>query len=255
VHTFLSILILLSISVVANVSEETILRDCKGELAMGNYGSATVSFGRFIRNYPKSKNMAEALYWKGIAFLSDSKKDSAKSTLEIVAKKNSTWSSRANLSLGIILAGEKSWRASNEALKKAEVVGDSTMLSAVWYQLYLNAITNGEDKKASEWKLKLIQQFPRSIEASKFAIESDQWQYSLQLGAFQNRDNASSFLQSLSQTKSLGVWKPEITNQPRNGKMLHIVVLGKFISESSARDYAAEIGLALKEFRVIPSSR
>jgi tetratricopeptide (TPR) repeat protein len=253
VRILISLLLLISLSVVANVSEETILRDCKGELAMGNYSSATLSFGRFIRNYPKSKYKSEALYWKGIAFLSDSKKDSAKATLELVAKTTSAWSSRANLSLGIILAGEKNWRASGEALKKAAAAGDSTMLSSVWYQLHLNAKANGEDKEASELKSRLLKHFPRSIEAANF--EPEHSKYSLQLGAFQSKDNALQFSQNLSQNKSLGSWKPEITNQPRNGKTLHIVVLGHFITESDARDYAVGIGLAPKEFRVIPSSR
>jgi hypothetical protein len=80
-----------SVGVTATVSEETLLRDCKAELAMGNYNQAVVSFGRFIRNYPKSKLKAEALYWKGVSYLSDSKRDSAKAVWDQISRSDASW--------------------------------------------------------------------------------------------------------------------------------------------------------------------
>ncbi|MBL8029066.1 MAG: SPOR domain-containing protein [Fibrobacteres bacterium] len=223
---------------------------------MGNYSQAVVSFGRFIRNYPKSKLKAEALYWKGVSYLSDSKRDSAKASWDQINRSDAFWYSRAHLSLGVVYAGEKSWKSSSDELKKASSFADSSLLSSIWFQNYNNAQKTGNVEEASLWKEKLLKFFPRSIESGNFEVQqpSESSRYSIQLGAFQSKANASSLSEAVSK-KISGEWKPEILKDTRNGQSLFIVTVGRFGSETAARDYASAIGLSAKEYRVIPFNR
>lgn len=255
------VLLLICGSLYSEISEETILRDCKGEYALGAYKSAVLSINRFLRNYPKSPLRSEALYLRGLAFLADSKRDSAKVQWEMVSEKDHYWYSRALLSGAAVLSDEKEWRSSNDLLRKAEAVSaksDSALLGSIWHQLSVNSEKQNKHEDARAWRTKISTHLPRSMESlnivgidvinTKAPKKDDQGSFSLQLGAFQSYDNALSFMKSVEKTHKNRLI---VSNEFRGDKKLYIVYVNGFKTEGEAQNYATDAGLKIKEFRIV----
>jgi tetratricopeptide (TPR) repeat protein len=247
-----------------DTSEEAWFRLGQFYYARGEYPSALRMFDSLLVFFPAAYFKSEALFLKGLCFLSTGAGDSAATLLGRLTEEDPAVYVKGRIVLGVLLSRNGRFVESNACLEKALAMGDNALRSTAYFQLSQNYKALGDRKQAALFAGKLRDEFPDALEAPQMEKELQplvsgqalanaapavpKEEYALQLGAFQSRENAEKLQKKYADTYG----NTDVAELKREGGPLFTVRLGRFKSSKDAESFAAlELNLAPKEFKVV----
>jgi len=251
-------------------SEEAFYRMGQYYYAKGEYAAASRAFDSLLLGFPAGYFKSEGLFWKGLSCLSSGSKDSAQACLGRLTEEDPAVYVRGRIVLGILLARDGKYAESNQSLEKALKLGDNALRSTAYFQLSRNFKTLGDTAQAAAYMKKLKEEFPDALEAPQAEIDLKELlkgmekpvsapaaaplpavqheSFTLQLGAFQSRENAEKQRKKYADTYG----NTDIAESRRDNTTLFIVRLGNFKSPKDAEEFATlEMNLTVKDFKVV----
>jgi len=232
--------------------------------ARGRYSLSVAHFARLIRAYPKGEKKFKALYWLGLGYNAQNKRDSAKTVLFLLKLDDPNGYLRAQVGLGVLAAKAGQIAESNRHLNNALSLGDNSLRSTAYYQLHKNFSGVNDQKNADLFGQKLVREFPNSLEAEKLkkanhgelpsflnAEGGDKLavfgKFTLQLGAFSIKENAKRFQERL----KLNFDNVEVVEVKKGSASFFLVWLGYFEDREKAERFAkGKLSLSPDEYSI-----
>jgi tetratricopeptide (TPR) repeat protein len=247
-----------------DLSEEAIFRMGQYYYARGDHPLALQMFDRLRGEFSEAFHREEALFWQALSYLSLGNTDSAKVRLARVTEEDPAVHVRAQIVLGILLAKEGKYGESNICLERALKMGDNALRSTAYYQLCRNSAALSDLKSAAAYAKKLKDEFPNALETPQLTDNlwapspnkekdknedfASKHEFTLQLGAFQNRENAENLKRKYSDTYG----NTDVAEMKRDGTSLYVVRLGRFKDPKDAEEFAAlELNLSPKSYKIL----
>jgi tetratricopeptide (TPR) repeat protein len=237
--------------------------------AKGEYAAAARVFDSLVLGFPAGYFKSEAMFWKALSFLSSGNKDSALALLGRLTEEDPAVYVRGRIVLGVLLARDGKYAESNQSLEKALKLGDNALRSTAYYQLSRNFRALSDTGQAAVYAKKLKEEFPNALETPQAEIDlktllkgsekpvsvsavpvavPPRESFTLQLGAFQNRENAEKLRRKYADTYG----NTEVMENKRENTTLYVVRLGSFKNPKDAEEFATlELSLTAKDFKVV----
>ncbi len=244
-------------------SEEARFRMGQFYYAEGDYLGAIREFDILLQNFSAGSYKSEAMFLKGISHLSLGNKDSALLIMSAVSEDDPAVFVKSRIVLGVIFSRDGKYAESNKYLETALKMGDNSLRSTGYFNLAKNYALMGDSKQSDFYNKKLKNEFPNAIEAPFSEIDGQESvkvkennsngtvlkeQYALQLGAFQNRENAEKLRKKYSDSYD----NTDVIEIKRDKLPIYIVRLGLFNNQKDAENFALlELNFTSKNFKVI----
>jgi len=220
----------------------------------GEISSATARLDRLISNYGQTVEIAEAYYLRGLCRTKGRELAGASEDFEqaLSKSKRDDLTARARASLATIAYKQGNWAKAAELYTAAiPDLPDRPPKDEILYGAGICLQRIGKWREAAFQFGRILSKFrgrPIAADARRTAGWPHEY-YSIQLGAFQNADNAEQAVRSF---RAKGVAAVRSENLPRNGYAMWVVMAGRYRAYAEAAAALPQLRRIQEEAYIIP---
>jgi len=218
-------------------------KEAEKDFLLGNYQSALGRYESFIKDYPRSPYRIDAQYRLGLCYLGLGQYDQAREALSKALGESPSGLLKAQVLSGLarVCLFKKEYGSAAAYYKKAlSVQGNELPQDEILFNLSTALMRSGQWQEGCDYFKQLIKQYPDShfAEAAKERLYLPPHTFVVQLGRYENKENAQHELSELQNDKGIDALLKTILI---DGEEFYFIWAGCFSSWLEAFKKAEEI--------------
>lgn len=234
--------------------EDINFKEADEDFLTGNYQSALSHYESFIQTYPASSYRVDALYRMGLCYLGLGQYDKAGETLSMALDKKPSASFKANIlsALARVCLFKKEYAPAVIYYKKAMAIKENELPhDEIIFNLATALMRSGQWQEGTDYFKGLINQYPdsRFSGAAKERLYMPPNTFIVQLGRYENKENAQQALAELKTDKGI---EASLKTMLIDTDELYFIWAGRFSSWADALKKAEEIQAKGVDVLIVP---